>query len=1285
MKKIIKKFGGITDYLNKSAPHRAETCNNFNIGVDGSLQKRPGSFVVGTNPQPVGSNRIDELFNFNSNIFSQADQELYEDGIHRYLGRRKAASSTIEDYEMNSGTNFWTGGTAWAHSITKWAGTATNAALTYDGDSGTFFTFEKGKFYYIEVSCTASAAGYVRLDENSSFFDSLDIKYIGVGGVSEVTNLAWSDVTYGSTGNYAAHATDTLIIIAQALEDRVNTVVPTLTGHGFTGDIEFFDIRNYDSDLEVYHSQIPIWTGAQSYQRGFVLKTGIDTTGFSGADGALTVASGTTIIASGTWDYSSITIAAGATLQINDAAGVAGEITVLGCTGAFTNNGTIEYKQSGYNSTTNNQETIGGILHTSIVTQNSGGVGGNGSAGGGAVPESIGGAQADGSGGGGAVPHLGGDTPASINHGVSPYNNGTIGQSRYYSYDSAPPPPISTPGAGGTGSSGNLGSAGTNGTNGTVAITSGTAVGGVGGSGVAGGLGGVVFKRYMGGVNYSMAVGGAGGGGSKGKHGGSLLFVLQGSIAGTGTVDVSAENGYDGGDGGTGQEANDYLNYPKHIYNAPDTRFSSAGGGGGAGGSAGNLWFYYDTATYDLTAFTLNISAGTKGSGGVKGNAIPAGTDGADGVDGNVGTFTARDINEVFYRCTADHIAGTSFESKYWDTINSTIAYNSISHDDSNGQIISTYGYGATDYLRYPVKSWYEGSDSITGSEVFKSESAGLPRPLIFKMSAGTAPIANVSFRIFLTRKYTVNNKEFIDYGPYSETPVASLDTITWAKKYYYLPIDTDDGEYENGITYDDGYTNVNLFMNIARTKTSGSTYYLVDEIPITAMDWDTDWEDSSADADLVELMYTEGGSRENERAPISDLVTIVNDKCYYGDIIEDFSPVNEDDLSELPTFSAAVSYETGDVVKGDAGSRLRKFYQALSDITASAWDATEWEELHFVLHRTFDEQPQRIRQSKEGDYDSCPSDFYCDLDGRVTGLSNINQYPIGFTKNKTYRIEGIISDLGSGNMIPIKIKDNVGCINHKSVVQAESELYFAAQDGFYKTNGFKVDKISNQLTTTYTNFAESPAKIIGRYDNINKLVYWTISEGGVETDKIIVYGIESGEFFTYEGTFNPTAIDVLDGSLYRGDLLGYLFQHDENTLSDPTINAGVDTTLWGKDTITCTWRGIEWDFDIFDLYKWVTMVSFQGKDKETDVTLQLNSYDDGSNSAKPSPSTTVTTAGMNSTYTKSIYLPSNSLMVRSKQIELVNDTSDQAIKLIALSIIYKILGGQVGEGNNTE
>lgn len=314
----------------------------------------------------------------------------------------------------------------------------------------------------------------------------------------------------------------------------------------------------------------------------FWIMPGADIAWPFGLDGGLHITNGQTVTLTPgqAKDYSSIQIDAGGTLHVNTNQ-VSGGWVFIGCAGSFICNGTISIKGDTSTGGTYPATAPDNVAVSYTVLQQSGGSGGSG---GGAVAHSGGGAnQSCGGGGGGsqAFGNGGGGGSGAGNTSDTTCSGGFGGGNASQTF-------------GGDGAAG-FSNCGGNPSGGSGAALTGN----TGGSGSGG--------FFCGGACWLPTGGGGGGGGTRGYHGMGLYLKVRGSISGTGTIDVSGQNGGSGGNGGSG------LGGPCNA--APDEHSGSGGqGGGGAGGSGGQLIFKYrGTAPVGLN---LTASGGTAGAGG---------------------------------------------------------------------------------------------------------------------------------------------------------------------------------------------------------------------------------------------------------------------------------------------------------------------------------------------------------------------------------------------------------------------------------------------------------------------------------------------------------------------------------------------------------------------------------------------------------------------------------------------------------------------------------------------
>lgn len=238
------------------------------------------------------------------------------------------------------------------------------------------------------------------------------------------------------------------------------------------------------------------------------------------------------------------------------------------------------------------------------------------------------------------------------------------------------------------------------------------------------------------------------------------------------------------------------------------------------------------------------------------------------------------------------------------------------------------------------------------------------------------------------------------------------------------------------------------------------------------------------------------------------------------------------------------------------------------------------------------DEFPFRIRQSIPGDPDSCPADFFKDLEDDIMGMSSVKSIPIVFCKRHVYRLENNFDQFGRGDINAVRISDTAGCVSNLSVVQAENYCFWAGNDGFYATDGYQVIKISDGINSRYKNILASQSqktRIYGKFDEQERRILWGIQQtsSSLDNDSIIVLDLRWGvkdksTFTTWSGSgnsFRPTAIEFFNQKLYRADTRGYVFVHDDAYTTDPKIDTTTTVDLWYQDTIIWTYRSVNINF----------------------------------------------------------------------------------------------------------
>jgi len=239
-------------------------------------------------------------------------------------------------------------------------------------------------------------------------------------------------------------------------------------------------------------------------------------------------------------------------------------------------------------------------------------------------------------------------------------------------------------------------------------------------------------------------------------------------------------------------------------------------------------------------------------------------------------------------------------------------------------------------------------------------------------------------------------------------------------------------------------YDTTTIKVEIYRTTNGGSVLYYVNEVT----NGTASYIDSAANATLQtanNTLYTTGGVSGNDRAPKCKFVHSTSDFTYWAN-----------------------GYEV--TVGGADGEYL----------------------------------PQRVWQSKRGGPYSVPASFYADIEEPITAISSVKSIPIVFGANSVYRLDGTFDNNGRGGMSPRKISDRVGCVGHLSVVQTLDGLYFAGNDGFYFTDGYKIYSLSAEdFKATYKRLVETDLqkkRIYGTYDSLNKRVLWSVHDPDGDT-----------------------------------------------------------------------------------------------------------------------------------------------------------------------------------------
>lgn len=363
---------------------------------------------------------------------------------------------------------------------------------------------------------------------------------------------------------------------------------------------------------------------------------------------------------------------------------------------------------------------------------------------------------------------------------------------------------------------------------------------------------------------------------------------------------------------------------------------------------------------------------------------------------------------------------------------------------------------------------------------------------------------------------YTVGSQTFEDVGPTLEITVASAAAPNSSTvAITNIPV------LSNSTT--DNWDTSSIKVQIYRTTDAGSVLYYVGEVT----NGTTTYNDSASDATIDDnvRIYTDDGTVDFDPVPLHKYIHIVNSIGYYGFL-------EEDDV----------------------------------------------------------EYPFRIRQSIPGNPSACPADFYLDVEDEITGIGSVNSIPIVLCNRHIYRLENNFDQFGRGGINPVRISDTAGCVSHLSIVSAEGRIFWAGNDGFYTSDGYTVQKISDKINPRYKAMldeSDDPKRIYGKFDEENRRIVWAIQQesSSQDNDSAVVLELRWGirphsTFSTWSGeSFRPSALEFFNGLLYRADKTGYIFYHDDDTLTDPKVDVYSSVSAWSEETIMWTYESCSFNF----------------------------------------------------------------------------------------------------------
>lgn len=331
----------------------------------------------------------------------------------------------------------------------------------------------------------------------------------------------------------------------------------------------------------------------------------------------------------------------------------------------------------------------------------------------------------------------------------------------------------------------------------------------------------------------------------------------------------------------------------------------------------------------------------------------------------------------------------------------------------------------------------------------------------------------------------------------------------------------------------------------------------------------------------------------------------------YYVGQVTNGTTVFTDSVSDATLQTQVTVYTDGGVLAYNQPPVGSKFITQVNDFF---WYATD----------------RVLTHSIQGGPGACPALYQYPIDQKITGLNSTVSFPILFCDRSVYRVDGVFDEFGDGGFDLREISQTAGCVSNRSIVRIPDGLVWAGNGGFYFTDGYQVKKISQGLNTTYQTWKN--ASIVGRYDSIKNIVFWTVSSSTnssiSQNDTLaclhLNFGIQDYSVFTTlsgQNNIFPTTLgfsESLDvdsrfrSKLLIGDYRGFFLYLDESSYTDPRLNTEIYPSQFSKVAILYNYEsaGLKVSDDLTTKYFVELMGSFK---TSTDISTQFYSRrDDG-------------------------------------------------------------------------
>jgi len=516
----------------------------------------------------------------------------------------------------------------------------------------------------------------------------------------------------------------------------------------------------------------------------------------------------------------------------------------------------------------------------------------------------------------------------------------------------------------------------------------------------------------------------------------------------------------------------------------------------------------------------------------------------------------------------------------------------------------------------------------------------------------GTHVFAQRRYALVYSRQYkTYKNLKFYDRSApnYSDSyAIAHVEDPTKGFDPYSFNIQIS-GIVGQGLTVPsiENLDASSIYLELYRTTDGGTEFFLVDSYLaglIVAYD-------KISDADLAdkEALYTTGGVVGYDPAPQSKSIARVGDFLAFGDVVEESAPrlLNMTVPANPGTFTTLTSVGHG-LVNGDAVTFWGLTTLGLSQPLGKSYFVVDATPDTFSISLTpggavltlsetvgtlftlgvqqLTKLSYRVRQSFPGIGWSSPESFFVDLESDVVCVGRAQENFVAVCKQGVYRLEGRFDEQGQGGMVAKKISDRVGGVSALCGITVNDTFYFMGQDGFYITDGYKVNPLTVHLegrhqalvSADISTYSPQMNSVQCTYDRGKNRILWTVSPTPANSPDAL-WVMHLNHSTTERGSvtewlngvdFAPTAVGFFRGQVIRGDRQGFVFKHSDDLNNDPAIDRGAQALKSFTKEIVPVYRQLPEDFGDRANRKWVSKSLFQFSNNGP-LTVSLKSIND--------------------------------------------------------------------------